>query len=138
MRLSDIAGLVASHGAERFMRKRASVVLPLAVGAMLPGIAQRAAERASSTEKAMNQASGAKVAALPLWFALPLAQAMSSSGPVGRGAGALGEFAGNVGAPTTSFVVDDSEEAHEIRKIVRLRANACHFSVISARFLRAF
>jgi hypothetical protein len=97
MRLSDIAGLVASHGAERFMRKRAGIVLPLAVGAMLPGIARRAVERASSTEHTMDRASGSKVAALPPRFALPLAQAMSSSGPIGRAGGALGGLAGNIG-----------------------------------------
>lgn len=79
------------------MRKRAGVVLPLAVGAMLPGIARRAIERASSTEQTMDRASGAKVAALPPQFALPLAQAMSPSGPGGRAASAMGGFAGNVG-----------------------------------------
>jgi hypothetical protein len=83
MQLSDIAGLIARHGEERFMRKRAGVVLPLAIGAMLPGIARRAIERASSTEQAMDRASGAKIAALPPQF--------------GRAAGALGNFAGNVG-----------------------------------------
>lgn len=71
MRLSDIAGLVASHGAERFMRKRAGIVLPLAVGAMLPGIARRAVERASSTEQAMDRASGAKIAGDMSWMGRP-------------------------------------------------------------------
>jgi hypothetical protein len=97
MQMTDVMDLVASHGAERFLRKRAGVVLPLAIGAMIPGIAQRAVERASSTEKTMDRASGAKVAALPPQFALPLAQAVSPSGPVGRAAGSLGGFMGNVG-----------------------------------------
>ena len=63
MRLTDVMDLVTKHGAERFVRKRAGVLLPLAVGAMLPGIAGRAVERATSTERAMDRASGAKVAA---------------------------------------------------------------------------
>lgn len=87
MQLSDIAGLVANHGSERFMRKRAGIVLPLAVGAMLPGIARRAVERASSTEQTMDRASRAKVAALPPWF--------------GRAAGALGDTANTVGNQMT-------------------------------------
>lgn len=83
MQLSDIVSLVTQHGAERFMQKRAGVMLPLAVGAMLPGIAQRALEKATNTRKTMDQASEAKIAAFPPQF--------------GRAAGALGGFAKNIG-----------------------------------------
>jgi hypothetical protein len=97
VQLKDIVGMVARHGADRFVRKRAGVVLPLAVGAMLPGIAEKAVHRASGTEKALDRAAGSKVAALPPQFALPFTQAMSSNGPVRRAGSAIGEFAGNVG-----------------------------------------
>jgi len=63
VQLKDIVDMVGHHGADRFMRKRAGVVLPLAIGAMLPGIGEKAVHRASGTEKALNQAAGAKVAA---------------------------------------------------------------------------
>lgn len=82
MQLKDIVDMVGCHGADRFMRKRASVVLPLAIGAMLPGIGEKALNRASSTEGALNQAAGAKVAAFPQF---------------GRAAGALGHAMGDVG-----------------------------------------
>lgn len=97
MQLKDIVEMVARHGVDRFVQKRAGVVLPLAIGAMLPGIAEKAVRRASGTEKVLDQAAESKVAALPLQFALPLAQAMSSTGPVRRASGAIGNFAGNVG-----------------------------------------
>lgn len=97
MQLRDIVEMVVRHGVDRFVQKRAGVVLPLAVGAMLPGIAEKAVRRASGTEKALDQAAGSKVAALPPQFALPLAQAMSPTGPVRRAGGAIGDFASNVG-----------------------------------------
>lgn len=97
MQLKDIVAMVARHGAERFVRKHAGVVLPLAIGAMLPGIAEKAVQRASRTEKALDRAAGSKVAAIPPQVALPMAQAMSASGPIGRAGGAIGSFASNVG-----------------------------------------
>lgn len=97
MQLKDIVEMVACHGAERFVRKHAGVVLPLAIGAMLPGIAEKTIRRASGTEKALDRAAGSKIAATPPQIALPLAQAMSPSGPFGRARGAIGGFAGNVG-----------------------------------------
>lgn len=62
MRLIDVVELVARKGAERHVQKRAGIALPLTVGAMLPSIAQRAVERARSTEKTLNAAE-TKVAA---------------------------------------------------------------------------
>jgi hypothetical protein len=90
--------MAARHGANRFVWKRAGVVLPLAIGATIPGIAERAIRRASGTEKALDQAAGSKVAALPPQIALPLAQAMSPTGPIGRTGGAIGGLASNVGS----------------------------------------
>ncbi len=65
MQLKDIVEMVARHGTDRFVHKRAGIALPLAVGAMLPGIAEKAVRRASGTEKALDQAAGSKVAAFP-------------------------------------------------------------------------
>lgn len=92
MQLRDIVEMVARHGVDRFVQKRAGVVLPLAIGAMLPGIAEKAVRRASSTEKALDQAAGSKVAALPPQFALPLAQAISPTGSIGRAGNAIGNI----------------------------------------------
>lgn len=89
--------MVACHGAERFVRKHAGVVLPLAIGAMLPGIAEKAVRRTTGTEKALDRAAGSKVAAIPPQIAMPLAQAMSPAGPIGRAGGAIGGFANNIG-----------------------------------------
>ena len=89
--------MVAHHGANRFVQKRAGVALPLAVGAMLPGIAEKAMRRAAGTEKMLDHAAASKVAALPLHIALPLAQAMAPTGPVGRAGAAIGGLASNVG-----------------------------------------
>lgn len=63
MRLSDIVGLVAAKGAARYAEKRGGVVLPLAVGAMLPGIAHKAVERARSSERELEDARLGKHAA---------------------------------------------------------------------------
>jgi len=67
-------------------------MLPLAVGAMIPGIVHKALERAHSTERTLDRSAynPMKMAALPPWLALPLAQALSSRGPVGRAGGAIG------------------------------------------------
>lgn len=63
MQLTDIVGLVAARGATRFAEKRGGVMLPLTVGAMLPGIAERALERSRSTERTLSSADHAKIAA---------------------------------------------------------------------------
>lgn len=92
MRLSDVLTLAAERGMQRRLEKRAGVMLPLAVGAMLPGIVHKALERSHSTETQMNRATDQpfKTAALPPWLALPLGQAMSPSGPLGRAGAAMG------------------------------------------------
>ena len=54
MRLTDVLELVATRGAQRHCEKRAGVALPLAVGAMLPGIAHKAVERSRSTEEKLE------------------------------------------------------------------------------------
>ncbi len=65
MRLTDVVQLVAERGARRRAEKRGGVMLPLTVGAMLPGIAERAIERGRSTERALANAETQKVAARP-------------------------------------------------------------------------
>lgn len=82
MRLTDIVELAAREGTRRFVEKRAGIALPLAVGASIPGIVDKAVERSRSTEHKLESAEGKpfKTAALPPQFALPLAQMMQSFG----------------------------------------------------------
>lgn len=51
MQLKDILELGVREGVRRHVEKRAGVMLPLAVGAMIPGIVHKAVERARSTEQ---------------------------------------------------------------------------------------
>jgi hypothetical protein len=92
MRLTDVVTLAATRGTTRFCEKRAGIALPLAVGAMLPGIAEKAVERSRSTEKKLEGATGNpfKTAALPPGLAMTLAQMMAPNGPGGKAMGALG------------------------------------------------
>jgi hypothetical protein len=96
VQLSDLLELAVREGVRRRVEKRAGVMLPLAVGAMIPGIVHKALERAHSTERTLDRSAynPMKMAALPPWLALPLAQAMSSRGPVGRAGGAAGRALG--------------------------------------------
>lgn len=99
MRLTDVVTLAARGGTNRFVQKRAGIALPLAVGAMLPGIAEKAIERSRSTEQKLEGASGKpfKTAAMPLQLALPMAQFMSSGGPGGKAMTSAGKGLGAVG-----------------------------------------
>lgn len=99
MQLIDVLTLAAREGVRRRVEKRAGIALPLAVGAMIPGIVHKAIERSSATEHALDRAEHQpfKTAALPPWLALPLGQAMSPSGPLGRAGSALGGGAKAVG-----------------------------------------
>ena len=90
MQLADILELAAHEGVRRRVEKRSGVLLPLAVGAMIPGIVHKAIERSRSTEQ--------KLAALPPQLALPLAQAMSPSGPLGRAGASAGHAASTFGS----------------------------------------
>ncbi len=85
MRLTDFLTLAVHHR----MEKRAGVMLPLAVGAAIPGVVEKAVERSRSTERKMEDAVGKpfKTAALPLQLALPMAQLGQKLGPMMRGAG---------------------------------------------------
>ena len=56
MQLADILELAAREGVRRYVEKRAGIVMPLAVGAMLPGIVHNALEREHSTERALDRA----------------------------------------------------------------------------------
>lgn len=98
MQLKDVLELGVREGVRRHVEKRAGVMLPLAVGAMIPGIVNKAMERAHSTEHTIDRAGrGPKVAALPPWLALPMAQAASPSGPLGRAGAAAGGAASSIG-----------------------------------------
>lgn len=99
MRLTDVVGLVAHEGARRFFEKRAGIALPLAVGAMIPGVVNKAVERSRKTEHMLESADGRpfKTAALPMQLALPLAQMFSSSGPGGRAMSSAGKGLGAIG-----------------------------------------
>jgi hypothetical protein len=98
--LSDVLELAVREGVRRRAEKRAGVLLPLAVGAMIPGIVHKAIERSRSTEDQMNRAVNQpfKTAALPLQLALPLAQLGQKFGPMLGGAGrAIGGAARSAG-----------------------------------------
>lgn len=99
MQLTDVLELAAREGVRRYIQKRAGVLTPLAIGAMIPGIVHKAIDRAHSTEHQLNQSeyNPMKMAALPPWLALPLAQATSPTGPLGRAGSAAGHAAGAVG-----------------------------------------
>ncbi len=100
MQLKDVLELGVREGVRRRVEKRAGVMLPLTVGAMIPGIVHKALERAHSTERQLNRAEYApmKMAALPLQLALPLAQAMQTPGAAFRGMpGILGGAAAGAG-----------------------------------------
>jgi hypothetical protein len=56
MRLVDIAASVAEAAAKRRFEKRAGVVLPLAVGAMLPGIVDKAVGHYHDTRQGLDRA----------------------------------------------------------------------------------
>jgi hypothetical protein len=56
MQLEDVLELATRHGMERYAQKRAGVMLPLAVGMMIPGIVHNALERKRSTEHALDRA----------------------------------------------------------------------------------
>lgn len=97
MRLTDVVTLAAHEGARRFFQKRAGIALPLTVGAMLPGIAERAIERSQSTEKKLEGSTGHpfKTAALPLQMALPMAQIGQKLGPMFGAAGSAAATGGS-------------------------------------------
>jgi hypothetical protein len=92
MRLTDILELAARQGVSQYVQKRAGVLLPMAVGAMIPGIVNKAMERAHSTEHALNHNSynPMKLSAfsLPPWLTQPFGQARTNAGSVGRMLGA--------------------------------------------------
>lgn len=107
MQLSDLLAMVAHEGMRRHA-KQAGVMLPLSVGAMLPGIVEKSVERSRSTERQLNDASGRtfKTAAAPSWpFAQPAqpSQGAFDLGNMMRGAagglaqGAAGGLASNLG-----------------------------------------
>ena len=83
MQLTDIVELVVRRGVERHVRKTAGVMLPLSVGMTLPGIAERAVERARSTERALNEGSDKTASSFP-GLSAALAQ-MSGKGPSNAG-----------------------------------------------------
>jgi Arc/MetJ family transcription regulator len=85
--------LAVHEGLRRRAEKRAGIMLPLAVGAMIPGIVNKAIERAHSTEHRMDAASGHpfKSAAFPSWltsaFGKAKANPMEAGGSVAKGLG---------------------------------------------------
>jgi hypothetical protein len=58
VQLADVLELAVRHGIGRFVEKRAGVMLPLAVGAMIPSIVHKAIDRARSTEHTLDHATG--------------------------------------------------------------------------------
>ncbi len=56
MRLKDLAANIIGHGMERYAEKRGGFMTPLAIGAMLPGIADKAVEHYKSTRHGLDAA----------------------------------------------------------------------------------
>ncbi len=76
MQLKDVLELGCREGLRRRIEKRAGVMLPLAVGAMVPGIVHNAIERAHQTERTLNRSA---YDPMKLAFNLPFGQ-MASGG----------------------------------------------------------
>jgi hypothetical protein len=89
VQLADVLELAVRHGVGRFVEKRAGVMLPLAVGAMIPGIVHKAIDRAHSTEQQLNRAeyNPMKTAAANPWSAI-------LGHMLGQGASATGQAIG--------------------------------------------
>jgi hypothetical protein len=87
VQLKDLLELGAREGMRRYVEKRAGVMLPLAVGAMVPGIVHKAMDRVHSTEHQLEHGDTPKTAALPPWLAMPLAQFAQSPGKAMKGLG---------------------------------------------------
>jgi hypothetical protein len=117
MRLEDVIQLVAEHGAARHV-KQAGVLLPLTVGALLPGAAHKAMERASAAEQALQQSADrsnvmGKMGAAPSWEDMPESMRGEPSMPGSQAAGnvptnlqdlmaALGQRMGGFGGAVSS------------------------------------
>jgi len=106
MRLTDVLELAARKGMERYAQKRAGILLPLAVGAMIPGIVNKAMERAHNTERTLNQSAYNPMKfgafSLPPWLTLPFAQAKASPFKAMGAMGGVGKMLGAdkiLGAP---------------------------------------
>jgi hypothetical protein len=99
VQLTDILELSVRAGLEQRLRKHAGVLMPLAIGAMIPGIVHKAVERSRATTQQLDHATydPMKVAALPPWLALPLAQLATPRG-AGRAMGAVGSAGKALGA----------------------------------------
>lgn len=92
MQLTDILALAARQGMAQYTQKRAGVLLPMAVGAMIPGIVNKAMERAHSTEHALNQTAynPMKMAAANPWASVFGHMMGHAGGALGQGMGAIG------------------------------------------------
>jgi hypothetical protein len=85
VQLEDILEL----GVRRYLEKRAGVLLPLAVGAMLPGIVHKALDRKHSTEQTLDRA-----AYNPMKFAAQNPWSSIFGHMMGQGARATGQAVG--------------------------------------------
>lgn len=100
MQLSDLLELAVREGVRRRIEKRAGVVLPLAVGAMIPGIVDKALERAHSTERTLDRSAynPMKMAASFNPRTSPFQDLLSRfGGLLGQGGAAVGRGAASAG-----------------------------------------
>lgn len=111
MQLRDVLELSVRAGLERRLRKHAGVLMPLAIGAMIPGIVHKAIERSRATTQQLDHATynPMKVAALPPWLALPLAQMVSPTGPAGRAGNAVASTARGVASNLGGYGIDSGK-----------------------------
>ena len=113
MQLTDILALAAQEGMRRHVEKRGGVMLPISVGAMAPGIAHKAIQRAHETERAMDEANNQpfKIAAA--------AGAGKAVATVGKGiggmmmGGAVASFGKEMGTSGANLLRDIANKAME-------------------------
>lgn len=103
MRMNEVAVVVAEHGAKRYFEKRAGIVMPLAVGAMLPTIFHKAVDTYHNTKDRLDAAAhqqladGSKMGAS---HGNPFASRTPNPFGAAAGEGAMGGISKGVGAMT--------------------------------------
>lgn len=97
MQLADVLTLAAREGVRRYVEKRAGVLLPLAVGAMIPGIVNKALERKHSTERTLDASTynPMKFAGFSDMLGNMFGRASQAGRSAGGSASSMGTFFGN-------------------------------------------
>jgi hypothetical protein len=99
MRMNELAVVVAEQGAKRHFAKKAGVVMPLAIGAMLPGIFHKAVDTYHNTKDRLDAAAHQQLADIKTGasHANPFAGRSGPSFGAGLGEAAMGGVHSGVG-----------------------------------------